>query len=82
MGDRGVTLTNRTLSAMENGRGLDLGRLPELAAALDCTITYLVGLTGDPARWEPDVPLRRGTLGPATARPGTRTGSSARTCRR
>ena len=62
MGDRGVTLTNRTLSAMENGRGLDLGRLPELAAALDCTITYLVGLTGDPARWEPDVPLGRGTL--------------------
>ena len=62
MGDRGVTLTNRTLSAMENGRGLDLGRLPELAAALDCTITYLVGMTGDPARWEPDVPLGRGTL--------------------
>jgi transcriptional regulator with XRE-family HTH domain len=57
LGDRGAVLTNRTLSAMENGRGLDLGRLPDLAAALDCTITYLVGLTADPARWEPDRPL-------------------------
>jgi transcriptional regulator with XRE-family HTH domain len=57
MGDSGAGLTNRTVSAMENGRGLDLGRLPELAAALDCTITYLVGLTADPARWEPDTPL-------------------------
>lgn len=57
LGDRGAVLTNRTLSAMENGRGLDLGRLPDLAAALDCTITYLVGLTADPARWEPDTPL-------------------------
>jgi transcriptional regulator with XRE-family HTH domain len=57
MGDTGAGLTNRTLSAMENGRGLDLGRLPALAAALDCTITYLVGLTADPTRWEPDAPL-------------------------
>jgi hypothetical protein len=57
MSDGGAALTNRTLSAMENGRGLDLGRLPDLAAALDCTITYLVGLTADPARWEPDTPL-------------------------
>ena len=51
---RGMSLTNRALSSMENGRGLDLGRLPDLAAALDCTITYLLGLTEDPARWEPD----------------------------
>jgi transcriptional regulator with XRE-family HTH domain len=57
MGEGGAALTNRTLSAMENGRGLDLGRLPDLAAALDCTITYLIGLTADPARWEPDTPL-------------------------
>jgi transcriptional regulator with XRE-family HTH domain len=57
LGERGAALTNRTLSAMENGRGLDLGRLPDLAAALDCTITYLIGLTADPARWEPDTPL-------------------------
>ena len=50
----GAPLTNRALSAMENGRGLDLGRLPDLAAALNCTVTYLVGLTDDPVRWEPD----------------------------
>lgn len=67
MGGRGAFLTNRTLSAMENGRGLDLGRLPDLAAALDCTITYLVGLTADPARWEPDTPLSR--PGPPAAAP-------------
>jgi transcriptional regulator with XRE-family HTH domain len=68
MGGRDAPLTNRTLSAMENGRGLDLGRLPDLAAALDCTITYLVGLTGDPRRWEPDVPLTPDTpAAPATA---------------
>ncbi|GAA4707521.1 helix-turn-helix domain-containing protein [Phytohabitans rumicis] len=54
---RGVNLTNRTLSAMENGRGLDLRRLPEFAAVLSCSVTYLLGLTADPLRWEPDVPL-------------------------
>ena len=60
----GAPLTNRALSAMENGRGLDLGRLPDLAAALNCTVTYLVGLTDDPVRWEPDSPLG---AGPAAA---------------
>ncbi|TWP54229.1 helix-turn-helix transcriptional regulator [Lentzea tibetensis] len=50
----GGCTTNRVLSEMENGRGLDLGWLPELATALDCTVTYLVGLTADPTRWEPD----------------------------
>jgi transcriptional regulator with XRE-family HTH domain len=69
MGDSGAALTNRTLSAMENGRGLDLGRLPDLAAALECTITYLVGLTADPARWEPDTPLA-GSGPPHRDRPG------------
>jgi transcriptional regulator with XRE-family HTH domain len=54
---RGVILTNRTVSAMENGRGLDLGRVPDLAAVLTCSVTYLLGLTDDPHRWEPDVPL-------------------------
>lgn len=54
---RGVTMTNRTLSAMENGRGLDVGRLPDLAAVLDCSVTYLLGLTAEPLRWEPDEPL-------------------------
>lgn len=50
----GAAASNRTLSAMENGQGVDIGRLPELATALDCTVTYLLGLTDDPARWTPD----------------------------
>jgi transcriptional regulator with XRE-family HTH domain len=50
----GVISTNRTLSAMEHGQGVDVGRLPELATALDCTVTYLLGLTTDPAQWVPD----------------------------
>jgi transcriptional regulator with XRE-family HTH domain len=51
---RGNQTTNRALSAMENGRGLDLGLLPELAESLDCTVTYLLGLTADPHSWRPD----------------------------
>jgi len=51
---RGNQTTNRALSAMENGRGLDLGLLPELAESLDCTVTYLLGLAVDPHSWRPD----------------------------
>jgi transcriptional regulator with XRE-family HTH domain len=54
----GVASTNRSMSAMEHGQGLDVGRLPELATALECTVTYLLGLTMDPDRWEPDIPVR------------------------
>jgi transcriptional regulator with XRE-family HTH domain len=50
----GAVATNRTLSAMEHGQGVDVGRLPELAVALDCSVTYLLGLTEDPGRWAPD----------------------------
>ncbi|HZE66676.1 MAG TPA: hypothetical protein VE081_08615 [Sporichthyaceae bacterium] len=50
----GVSATNRTLSAMEHGQGIDIGRLPELAIALECTVTFLLGLTTDPQRWTPD----------------------------
>lgn len=50
----GCGTTNRSLSAMENGRGLDLGLLPELATALECTITYLLGLSSNAAAWLPD----------------------------
>jgi transcriptional regulator with XRE-family HTH domain len=49
----GNRTTNRALSAMENGRGLDLGLLPELAEVLGCTTTYLLGLTSDPLAWQP-----------------------------
>lgn len=52
----GVRTTNKTLSSLEHGAGIDVdvGRLPALAAALDCTVTYLLGLTDDPDSWEPD----------------------------
>lgn len=51
--DLGVAASNRMLSAMEHGQGIDLGRVPELAKALDCTVTYLLGLTDDPHDWVP-----------------------------
>lgn len=51
----GVRTTNRALSGLEHGAGVDVAKLPELASALDCTVTYLIGLTDDPHRWEPDV---------------------------
>jgi transcriptional regulator with XRE-family HTH domain len=49
----GPAITNRSISTWENGRGLDFGWLPELAVALDCSVTYLLGMTDDPRRWEP-----------------------------
>jgi transcriptional regulator with XRE-family HTH domain len=49
----GNRTTNRALSAMENGRGLDLGLLPDLAESLSCSVTYLLGLTSDPTDWNP-----------------------------
>lgn len=51
---QGSATTNRALSAMENGRGLDLGLLPELAESLRCSVTYLLGLASDPGSWLPD----------------------------
>lgn len=50
----GIHTTNKALSSLEHGAGLDVSKLPELACALDCTLTYLVGLSSDPARWKPD----------------------------
>src|SRR6478735_2414173 len=70
----GVLTTNKALSSLEHGAGLDVGKLPEIARALECSLTYLVGLTDDPASWEPDFehwPGRRRTVtraGPASAR--------------
>ncbi len=51
---QGTMTTNRALSAMENGRSLDLGLLPELALSLACSVTYLLGLASDPTDWHPD----------------------------
>ena len=50
----GVVTTNKALSSLEHGAGLDVCKLPELSRALECTLTYLVGLTEQPGRWEPD----------------------------
>ena len=61
----GVLTTNKALSSLEHGAGLDVGKLPEIARALECSLTYLVGLTDDPASWEPDFehwPGRRRTV--------------------
>lgn len=50
----GVDTTNKSLSSLEHGAGLDVCKLPELARALECTLTYLVGLCADPLSWQPD----------------------------
>lgn len=76
----GVGTTNKALSALEHGAGLDVSKLPEIARALECSLTYLVGLTDDPADWEPDFehwpgrrPRRDGAPAspPATTAPST-----------
>jgi transcriptional regulator with XRE-family HTH domain len=50
----GVLTTNKALSSLEHGTGIDVAKLPEFARALECTVTYLLGLTADPCSWEPD----------------------------
>jgi len=70
----GVSCTNKSLSSLEHGTGVDVSKLPELAAALDCTVTYLLGLTDDPSSWEPDSAL--------TWRRRSRTDRSSSTSRR
>jgi transcriptional regulator with XRE-family HTH domain len=68
----GVASTNKALSSLEHGAGLDVCKLPELARALECSLTYLVGLTDDPASWEPDVgqwPLQRAKRAAPAVRP-------------
>ncbi|HSE71180.1 MAG TPA: hypothetical protein VLA97_10520 [Nocardioidaceae bacterium] len=67
----GVVTTNKALSSLEHGAGLDVCKLPEVAAALECTLTYLVGLTDDPHRWVPDAGLRAGPA-PADGHPEAR----------
>jgi transcriptional regulator with XRE-family HTH domain len=51
---RGLPSTNRTVSRVEQGQIIDACHLPVYAEVLDCTVTYLVGLTADPHRWTPD----------------------------
>lgn len=57
LADMGLVLTHGAMSHIENGQGLDISKLPEMAVALECTLTYLLGWTDDPAKWEPDRPL-------------------------
>lgn len=82
----GLATSNRTLSAMEHGQGVDVGRLPELAAALECTVTYLLGLTSDPHRWSPDEARRFVPVEPEppvtlpTSAPRYQTGAAAAPC--
>jgi transcriptional regulator with XRE-family HTH domain len=54
LGRAGVHTTNRAVSSLEHGSGVDVAKLPEIARVLECTITYLVGLTDDPHSWQPD----------------------------
>ncbi len=73
---KGVVTTNRALSSMEHGAGVDVGKLPDLADALDCTVTYLIGLTDDPLRWEPDSSVPTESRDPASTPAQSRTPSA------
>jgi transcriptional regulator with XRE-family HTH domain len=70
LGRLGIASTNKSLSSLEHGAGLDVAKLPELAAALDCTVTWLLGLTDDPHQWEPDTAGPDGSAPHDPVRPG------------
>jgi transcriptional regulator with XRE-family HTH domain len=77
----GVATTNKALSSLEHGAGLDVGKLPEIARALECSLTWLVGLTDDPTSWEPDYehwPGRRRSRAPSRPAPPPPTPTTAR----
>ena len=72
----GSRLSSQALSAIENGRRLAVGRLPDLADALRCTVTYLLGLTDDPGSWSRQPPSQQA---PSQESPlATSTGAAAR----
>jgi transcriptional regulator with XRE-family HTH domain len=50
---RGTATSSRALSTIENGGTVELGLLPDLADALGCTVTHLLGLTDGPQAWQP-----------------------------
>jgi transcriptional regulator with XRE-family HTH domain len=54
LGELGAATTNKALSSLEHGSTLDAAKLPELARVLECSVTYLLGLTDEPSRWRPD----------------------------
>jgi transcriptional regulator with XRE-family HTH domain len=75
----GVVTTNKALSSLEHGAGLDVCKLPEIARALDCSLTYLVGLTDDPSSWEPDFEHWPGHRSTRPSRPSRPASTSADT---
>jgi len=77
----GSRLSNQALSAIENGRRLAVGRLPDLAAALECTVTYLIGLTTDPLRWTPDEPEPQAAPAPSADAQDNALSASSRSSR-
>lgn len=48
-----LRITRATVSNLERGQGLDIGKLHALALALECTVSYLLRYTDDPTSWEP-----------------------------
>lgn len=52
--DRGLRMTQATVSRAESGAGVDEVELIFFHLVLRCTITYLLGLTDDPKKWTPD----------------------------
>ena len=54
LGQQGLAITPGAISNWERTGSMDLPKLLALCGALECSLSYLVGLTKDPARWEPD----------------------------
>jgi transcriptional regulator with XRE-family HTH domain len=51
----GVDVSHATVSAWEWGRPrMAVDQLIGLAGALECSVTYLLGLTAKPDKWTPD----------------------------
>ena len=66
----GQKVSQSTLSRLEAGKS-DVAKgtmwLRALSEALDCSVTFLVGLTDDPDRWEPDAKVRTSARGRSKA---------------
>ena len=58
MSEQGFPLSQAAISRAESGAAMEQGELIALAVALECSTTYLLGLTTKPDRWEPDAPLQ------------------------
>jgi transcriptional regulator with XRE-family HTH domain len=58
----GLKISPQTVSAWEWGRPrIAVEQWKALAVALECTVTYLFGLTEDPHKWDPDQPMEETT---------------------